>query len=287
MTASFTIARFHRGFVFGLTLLLCATLPVVASEETYRIGVNDVITVRVLYHPDFSVEDAIVRPDGCVNVPVAGDVVVARSSVEEVAAEITEALRQELRDPQVSVRLVRRHVDPVYVLGAVRAPGAVDAHEPVTVAEAIALAQGLSESAAPRWATLIDVEGRERRIDVLEALQGRGEGGAAVISPGETLLVSAQFLVTVVGEVGTPGRYPAEQGDRVADAFAAAGGLTEDAALTGRLIRADGESVELDLDALSRTGDAAVNVALAASDTIVIPRANRRVALVGAFVEPG
>ncbi|MBD3291603.1 MAG: hypothetical protein GF393_01660, partial [Armatimonadia bacterium] len=235
---------------------------------------------------DFSVEQATVRPDGRINVPVAGDVTVAGRTVEEVAAEVAEALGKELRDPQVSVRLVRRHVEPIYVLGAVRSPGAIEVREPVTVAQAIALAQGLSATAAPRWATLIDADGRERRIDVVTALRG-AEAEARRIAPGETLLVSAQYLVTVVGQVAEPGRYPAEDGDRVGDALAAAGGLTDNAAQAGTLLRVDGAQVELDLEALIERGEAQANLALAAGDTIVVPPARRRVALVGAFAEPG
>jgi protein involved in polysaccharide export with SLBB domain len=178
-------------------------------------------------------------------------------------------------------------VEPIYVLGAVRAPGALETRESVTVAEAIALAQGLSEAAAPRWAVLIGADGRERRIDVLGALQGAGANADLRVAPGETLLVSAQFRVTVVGRVEAPGRYPVEEGDRVTDVLAAAGGLAGDAARAGRLVRADGRPVELDLEALETGADPQLNAVLGPGDTLVIPRARRRVALVGAFVEPG
>lgn len=287
MTAYCAIVRLLRVGLL-LSALAVGVCPAAETDEVpYRLGVEDVVSVQVLYHPDFSIEQATVRPDGCVNVPVAGDVMVAGRTVEDVAAEITQALRRELREPQVSVRLVSRHVEPIYVVGAVRAPGAVEAREPVTVAEALALAQGLSETAAPRWAVLIDASGRERRIDVLEALQGRGDGGAVTIAPGETLLVSAQFLVTVVGRVGTPGRYPVEEGDRLADVLAAAGGLADDAGQSGTLMHADGTECEIDLEALSRGGEAELDAALRPGDMIVVPRASRRVALVGAFREPG
>ncbi len=287
MIASPECVRLRRALGLMLALTTLTGLSAFADAEPYRLGVDDVLSVQVLYHPDFSVDHATVRPDGRINVPVVGDLVVVGRTVEEIAAEITEGLRRELRDPQVSVRLVSRHVEPIYVLGAVRAPGAVEARDAVTVAEAIALAQGLSETAAPRWAVLVDEQGRERRVDVLQALQGRGEDGMVRISPGETLLVSTQFLVTVVGEVKLPGRYPIEEGDRAADAFAAAGGLTDDVAQTGTLVRADGSTIELDLEELSVSGDAGANVALLPGDTIVVPRARRRIAMVGAFVEPG
>ncbi|MFP4248337.1 MAG: SLBB domain-containing protein [Armatimonadota bacterium] len=288
MTASPAITRLRRitGLLLVVTGFVCISQSVRADEEPWRLGVDDVVSVHVLYQPDLSVDEATVRPDGRINVPVAGEVVVAGRTVGEVAAQIEDALRGELREPRVSVRLVRRHVKPIYVLGAVRAPGAVEVREPVTIAEAIALAQGLNETAAPRQAVLIDEAGGERRVDVLRALQGPGGEEAVRIRPGETLLVSAQFLVTVVGQVGVSGRYPAEEGDRVADALASAGGVSEDAAEAGSVVRAGGETVKLDIEALF-DGDEEGNIALLPGDMIVIPRAERRMTLVGAFNQSG
>ncbi len=273
--------------------LLCAAaicalgaLAAAQQDDAYRLGVDDVITVRVLYQPEFSVENATVRPDGRINVPVAGEVEVAGRTIAEVAATISEALRAELRDPQVSVQLVRRHVEPVYVVGAVRSPGAVSVREPVTVAEAIALAGGLTPAAAPRFGVIIAADGAERRIDVQEALTG-AMGGQATIAPGETLVVSAQFLVSVVGRVGAPGRYPSEAGDRVADVLAAAGGLVPGAADVGSLVRADGTQLDLDLAAIVERGQVADNPALEPGDLVVVPEVTRRVTVVGAFDAPG
>ncbi len=300
MTAPSTAVSFRRTIAFACAVLVtllaceCAVGQVASAEraegaEAYRLGVDDVVSVHVLYHPDFGVEAATVGPDGRISVPVAGVVTVSGRTLEEVAAQIAGALAQELREPRVTVRLVKRHVAPIYVLGAVRSPGALEVREPVTVAEAIALAQGLAPTAAPRWALLIDSQGRERRIDVLEALRfaDARRGDAVRVLPGETLLVSAQFLVTVVGRVESPGRYPAEEGDRAADALAAAGGLLDDAAPAGSLLRGDGSSTPLDFEALIARGDATASPLLQPGDTIVAPRVSRRVALVGAFTAPG
>ncbi len=265
--------------------VLASLAAVTADGGAYRLGVDDVVTIRVLYQPEFSVENAIVRPDGRINVPVVGEVEVAGRTIAEVAESITEALRRELRDPRVSVQLVRRHVEPVYVVGAVRSPGAVNVREPVTVAEAIALAGGLTTAAAPRFGVIIGADGSQRRIDVPSALSGAAS--PTRIAPGETLVVSAQFLVSVVGRVASPGRYPCEAGDRVADALAAAGGLAPGAAEAGSLVRADGTQIELDLASIVEHGVAADNPALEAGDLIVVPEVTRRVTVVGAFDTPG
>lgn len=277
----------------GWRWLLCVVLAAglvgacAAQDDDYRLGVEDVIGVHVLYQPQFSVESAVVRPDGKVSVPVAGDVQVAGRTVIEVAAAIAEALRVELRDPRVTVRLIARHVEPIYVLGSVRQPGAIAVREPVTVAEAITLAGGLSPGVAARHGLLIGGDGEQTHVDLAAALAGQAPDGALTVRPGQTLLVSAQFLVSVMGRVGAPGRYPLEEGDRVADLLAAAGGLSEDAAETGELVRADGTAVTLDLRALAERGDGAANLALAPDDLLVVPEVRRRVTLAGAFTAPG
>ncbi len=277
--------RWRPQAIVLLALMVAATGW--AGADDYRLGVDDVIAIRVLYHPDFSVEAATVRPDGKVNVPVAGDVEVAGRTVIEVADVIAAALAEELRDPEVSVRLVRRQIDPVYVVGAVGSPGAVSVREAVTVAEAIALAGGISPSAAPHYGVIIGRDGQERRIDVLAALGHDPDFAGETIKPGETLVVSAQFLVSVVGQVRQPGRYPVEEGDRVADALAAAGGLAPDAAAAGHLVRADGAAAELDLEGIVARGTPESNLPLRPGDLIVVPEVARTLTLVGAFEAPG
>ncbi len=267
--------------LMALAMLAGAVFSWADSEaEPYRLGVDDVICIRVLYHPDFSVDRATVRPDGMVNVPTAGDVQAAGRTVGEVADEIARALEGELRDPQVSVQLLERHLTPVYVLGGVRDPGAVEVREPVTIAEAIALAGGLTEGLAARWATIIEAGGSRRRVDLREAMQGSD----ASVAPGETLLVSMQFLVTVSGQVAHPGRYPAEDGDTVADLLAAAGGPTDGAADVVRLIRGDGTTQEITIEPGALLAD---NPRLAAGDRLVVPEARRWVTVVGAVRQPG
>ena len=258
-----------------------------AAGEDYRLGVDDVIAVQVLYHRDLSVESMAIGPDGRINLPVAGDLVARGLTVAELSAIIEEALRGELREPRVSVRLLERRRDSIYVLGAVQAPGAIEVDGPVRVSKAIALAKGLSHSATTRHGVLLDAGGGQRQIDIMAAIRGEGDCGAVVVAPGETLLVSDQFLVTVIGQVRAAGRYPSEEGGRVSDALAAAGGATEAAAEQAALVRAGGEIFEVDLEALLQRGELAADLALEPGDLLVVPEARRRVTLVGAFRAPG
>lgn len=284
MTGGFCAAGPRRTLACMGAVLLAALVTITVSAEdygeAYRLGVEDVVSVHVLHQPELSVEAATVGPDGRIGVPIVGDLVVAGRTTQEVAAEIAAALAAELRDPRVTVRLEKRHVEPIYVLGAVRAPGAIEVRAPVTVGEAIALAQGLTPTTGGRWTVLIGSDGREQQLDLL----GQGSGDA-LVAPGETLLVRVELLATVFGRVAQPGRYAVEEGDRAGDLLAAAGGLRDDASAQGSLMRPDGSSEVLDLEAL--LDGAEMGPPVEPGDVIVVPEETRRVALVGAFTAPG
>lgn len=277
----------RRRQLWWLTLLLAVMPATAGAEDAYRLGVDDSIAVQVLYHPDLSVPSVTVGPDGRISLPAVGEMVVQGRTLAELAATVEEALRAELREPRVSVRLLSRHRQPIYVLGAVHAPGAIEVDGSVKVAEAIALARGLTQTATTGHGLLLGPDGVERRINIIAALEGRGEDGSALVAPGETLLVSEQFLVTVIGQVRSPGRYPVEEGGRAAQALAAAGGVLESAAEHATLVRVNGGLVEVDLERLLQGAEAGANPALESGDLLVVPEARRRVTLVGAFRAPG
>jgi len=271
-----------------LVFALLAAGVACAADGDYRLGPEDVVAITVLYHPEFSVEMATIRPDGKINYPLAGDIEAAGKTVAEVAEIIRQAVGRDVREPRVSVRLVSRYISPVYVLGAVRTPGAVEVKDTVTVAEAIALAGGLDATAAPRYGLIIRPGGEQTDIDVAAAMSGAAPMGKMLLKPGDTLVVSAQFLVSVVGEVVSPGRYPIERGDKVGDALAAAGGLTQMAdARAARLVRADGQTLALDLDAMLNRGQMDDNHLLEPGDVILAPTLEQRVTVVGAVLLPG
>jgi protein involved in polysaccharide export with SLBB domain len=174
MNASSTMDGLRRLAGFAALMTACACIHAWGGQsEVYRLVAGDVVAVQVLYHPDFGVERATVRPDGRINVPVAGEVIVAGRTVEEVAGEIATALAEELREPRVSVRLVERYVKPVYVLGAVRAPGAVQvvvvADIRTTTVAAARAVTGLAEEHGGKVAGLVVTGARRSSADYIAA----------------------------------------------------------------------------------------------------------------------
>src|SRR4028118_612048 len=63
-----------------------------ASAPDYRFGPNDVISVTVLRHPEWSVDQITVNSAGKISLPVVGEIFVAGKSISQVDSEITRAL---------------------------------------------------------------------------------------------------------------------------------------------------------------------------------------------------
>ncbi len=90
-----------------------------------------------------------VRPDGVVTFPLIGDVFVAHRTMPEVLQEVDEMYNNFLPGLHVNLFLQEDSGSLVYVLGAVRAPGAVAMRKPITVAQAVTLAGSYETSADP------------------------------------------------------------------------------------------------------------------------------------------
>jgi len=92
-----------------------------------------------------------VSPDGVITMPLAGSVKVAGLGVVEAEQALTERLKRFLIAPQVSIFIAEYGNKQVYVLGEVAKPGSypLPTEAGLTVIEAITLAGGFSQYAAP------------------------------------------------------------------------------------------------------------------------------------------
>ena len=198
-------------YPLSLVLLLaaCATgqrgappLPPAAgiSDQSYLIGVDDVISVRVWRNPDLDVT-VPVRPDGNISVPLVGDVRAGGRTPPQIAASIEEALGAYVREPKVAVILteLRSHeyVSRVRVTGAVRNPISLPYRQGMTVLDAVLAAGGPTEFAAKDRAALhrrTADESRSYSIP-LSSILDRGDLSANhPVMPGDVITVPERFF---------------------------------------------------------------------------------------------
>ncbi len=101
------------------------TRPLRAQAQwlDYHLKPGDVISLQVLSHPEFSLRNILIAPDGTIALPLLGKVTVANHSVESLTDVLTEGFAKSLRHPDVTVSLDKIAPRRVYVLGAVKKPG--------------------------------------------------------------------------------------------------------------------------------------------------------------------
>jgi polysaccharide export outer membrane protein len=153
--------------------------------DTYRLGPNDVLALRVAQQPDYTVERAKVSPVGRVYHPLLGDVEVAGLTVGQVLERFRKDLNEYLLDPKVSIELVEANSAKIGVLGEVRAP--------MTVMEAITAAGGFADTGSKSNVSLLRPEGGrlvETRVNIKRLLEGKSAlEEDLTLRAGDTLIV--------------------------------------------------------------------------------------------------
>ncbi|MGE5587646.1 MAG: SLBB domain-containing protein [Clostridia bacterium] len=181
----------------------------------------------------------------------------------------------------------------VHVVGEVAKPGLYYLKAGSSVADALAVAGGLTDDADGSSVTLTthlqpagtsaSFEGgvRVHLLDANKILTGSDPAANRIVSDQDTIFVpKAQREVVVVGEVARPGVYKIREGAKLMDALALAGGPTRRAALEsvcvfreGRV--AAGEQVVLGHDNLFFAGKADENPPVVGGDIVYVPATSK------------
>ena len=226
----------------------------------YYVGPHDILSIRVWNNPDLSTNQQVmtspfsaksstikdsnelirqrqqvtpegveVQANGMIFYPFAGEVKAAGRTVSEIRLELTRKLAKYVVDPQVSVRVQSFNSQKAQVLGEVKFPRPVPiTSTPLRVLDAIALAQGLNDSADKAEATL--VRGSERVIiDMTKLLDGDMAQNHLMLS-GDVLNIDNNRYrqIVILGEVNRPVAMPYDRrGMSLNDALVAASGISQ------------------------------------------------------------
>lgn len=152
---------FKSGIACGLLVLLAGCFSPAANLPTgrdayavipaadgsqlgeYRLGVQDVISVRVFQEPDLTFDQIQVDAGGAINFPLIGQVQAAGKTPFELSNDIKNGLATRfIRSPQVVVGVVQSAALRVIVEGQVEEPGVYEIAGTSSLLEAIARAKG-------------------------------------------------------------------------------------------------------------------------------------------------
>lgn len=144
-----------------LTILLLATATLAAAADVlkppagaipgtaeYRLGAEDMIDVFVWKEPELTTT-VVIRPDGRISLPLAGELEASGKTAAELQQEITAKLSKYVVQPTVNVMVKQVNSLKISVLGEVRRPDVYRIKNRVTVLDAIAMAGGFTDLARP------------------------------------------------------------------------------------------------------------------------------------------
>jgi polysaccharide export outer membrane protein len=163
-----------------LLALMTAAVPAIAADgkalAEYRVQPGDVLTVSVWREEDLQLE-VVVRPDGGISIPLAGDIRAAGQSIEGLRIEITDRLASFIPDLAVTVAAKQLQGYKIYVIGKVARPGEFVLNSRVDVMQALSMAGGTVKFADLGAIKILRrIDGRESVIPFDYARLERGDG---------------------------------------------------------------------------------------------------------------
>jgi polysaccharide biosynthesis/export protein len=163
-----------------------------------------------------------------------------------------------------------------FVLGEVKKAGTFPLEKPTTVLEAITLAEGYTDKAAPSAVKVIrrSADGKEDNIS-LDLSGAIPKDRDFRIEDGDSVLVPRGNTFFVFGEVKRPGAYQLDREMNILEGITMAGGFTDKAA-PGRtkVIRytpKGQQTIDVDMNEIVKRGRREKAIALQENDVIVVP----------------
>jgi len=165
-----------------------------SKQESYTIGVGDLLGIEVYDEPDLTREIRVLT-DGNITFPLLGMMKAGGLTVTELEQLITKKLAEKyLVNPQVMVFV--KEFSNVYVFGEVKSPGSFPIYGRMTVFEAITLAGGFTDVASQRVKVIRQENGREVAYDVdIERLTKKGDASQDIeLRANDRVIVSRGFF---------------------------------------------------------------------------------------------
>ena len=117
------------------------------SITSYKIGAGDVLNISV-WKEDGLQKEVLIRPDGGMSFPLAGDVHAGGKSVSQLQKLLAEKIKRYIPDPVVNVSVRKIQNNKIFVVGKVIRPGEYVGSAYIDVMQALAMSGGLNAYAS-------------------------------------------------------------------------------------------------------------------------------------------
>lgn len=162
-----------------------------ADRKAFLIAPGDELTLKVMGEADLSLEKIIVDNSGAIQVPLAGEIVVAGHSPGEASQNIAQLLQAKgLRQPQVALNISSPVSRTVSVEGQVTKAGVYAITPDTTLLSAVALAESPTRIAKLNDVVVLRIKNGERlaaRFNLDRIRHGLDDDPQ--ILPGDTVVV--------------------------------------------------------------------------------------------------
>ena len=208
------------------------------DTSPYKITPGDQFDITVYEHPELTVRQIIVTPDGFVSAPLIGPVKIGGLSLVEATEALKKQISQYIRKPLVSLIPIRINGYNFTIVGRVNVPGCY----PISIGntrliDAVALARGLSEGLfhgdtvelADLENAYISRDGRLLPVNFQKALLRGDPLHNIPLKNGDYIYIPSVMNSTValLGQVGKPTYVGFKEGMTVLQALPYGGGLRE------------------------------------------------------------
>jgi len=163
----------------------------------YILQRSDVLYVSFPLAPELNQTDTI-QPDGYVNLLNAGSVYIQGLTVPEAVEAMKKAYAGILHDPIINVDLTDFQKPLFTVSGQVAKPGQYELRADITVAEALAVAGGMTMTTAKTQIFLFHRTSQNwyevKKVNMKDILKGKNVNEDALIQPGDMVYVPEKFI---------------------------------------------------------------------------------------------
>lgn len=161
------------------------------ARQGYQVNAGDTLEISVWKEPDLQ-REVLVRPDGGISFPLAGDLRAEGLTVVQIRGELESRLSRYIPDLVITVSIMDVSGNRIFVLGQVESPGVFVMNPDLDVMQALSLAGGTTPFASLKDVRILRRQGEQRiaiPFDFTEVSKGRSLEQNIVLKSGDVVVV--------------------------------------------------------------------------------------------------
>lgn len=181
---------FCKRMIITLIGILFVTVSSYAQDNSYVINKGDVIEILVMEHPEFSLSNITVLPDGTIQYPGLGGIKVDGMTVQKLTSTMKNNLERYVVNPVVTVFVRKIKNQMLNVLGYVNNPGQFQIYESTELLSAISMAGGIKNIDKSKEIIIVRVNQDTEKVNIKEYMESIGSSkNPIMLQVGDTVYV--------------------------------------------------------------------------------------------------